>query len=255
MLGTEAGVCFNSIPSRVVFLAGPLENGRAAPEKRRIQTVRQKKAVEEDAEEEEPEELAKKERKSADQLSQAERNMKDMKKVLALKSLATSANLKAKYDEIKENDPENAKLAKAQLRERGNEIDFVKFLVNPKSFTQTIENIFNFSFLVKKGEAQIKMRKKAPLGSSQEANPLDLPMSGCFVSASVGDENYNGPSRQCVIPFTMKDWRRLREAYDLDECDIPHRKGTKQTKNPTSSQSQSPAPSQELLGEESEADE
>ena len=255
-LGTEAGVCFNSIPSHVVFLAGPLENGRAAPEKRRTQTVRQKKAVEEDAEEEEPEELAKKERKSADQLSQAERNMKEMKRILKDKSHATRASLHEKYEEIKENDPENEALARQQLMDHGNEVDFVKFLVNPKSFTQTIENIFNFSFLVKTGEAQIKMRKKAPLGSSQEANPLDLPTSGCFVSVGKKDEkDYDGPSRQCVIPFTMKDWRRLREAYGLDECDIPHRKGTKQTKKAASSQSQSPAPSQELLGEDSEADE
>lgn len=252
-LGTEAGVCFNSIPSHVVFLAGPVENGRAAPEKRRTQTIRQKRAPQEDAEEEKPEELAQKERKSADQLSAAERNMKNMTRILQKKCESNYGNLHKKYQEIKENYPNNEKAARQQLQERGNEIDFVRFLVNPKSFTQTIENIFNFSFLVKKGEAQIKMRKRLPLVSSQDANPLGLPTSGCFVS--VGKADYQGPSRQCVIPFTMKDWRRLRESYDLDECDIPHRKGTKQTQVTLTSQSQSPAASQELLGEESEADE
>ena len=236
-----------------MFLSGPVENGRAAPERRRTQMVRQKRATQEDAEEEKPEELAKKERKSADQLSQAERNMKKMKDILAKTTAANYDNLEAKYEEIKENDPENEKLARQQLHERGSEVDFVRFLVNPKSFTQTIENIFNFSFLVKKGEAQIKMRKKSPLSPSQEANPLDLPTSGCFVSPGQGD--YHGASRQCVIPFTMKDWRRLREVYNLEECHIPHRKGTKQTKAAFASQSQSPAASQELLGEDDEAGE
>lgn len=248
-LGLEAGVCFNSVPSRVTFLVGPVENGRV-PEKRKVRTIRQKKAVEEsEAEEEEPEELAKKERKSADQLSQADRNLKQMRSYLIKKSGAAQKVNKLRYDEVKENEPDHKAMAKKQLTEQGNQIDFVRFLVNPKSFTQTIENIFNFSFLVKKGEAKITMRKLAssPLGDSQGSsqgsnsnsninNPLNLPMSGCFVTVGEGEQD---TTKQCVIPFSMKDWRRVCEAYDLEACDIPHRTGTKQTRSSQLSQSQS----------------
>ena len=101
---------------------------------------------EDEPEEEKPEELAKKERKSADQLSQAERNLKTMRKFLARQCDEAGTLNKARYDEVKENEPEHEPQARAQLQEQGNEIDFVRFLVNPKSFTQTIENIFNFSF-------------------------------------------------------------------------------------------------------------
>ena len=230
VLGTESGVCFNTVPSRVTFMIGPLENVKL-PEKRKARVVRQKRAnvEEEELEEQKPEELAsKKQKKNADQLSQAERNLKKMEKVLNKRCEQVAVENKAKYDEIKEKDPDNAKIARLQLNERGQEIDFVQFCVNPHSFTQTVENIFNFSFLIKKGEAKITMRKPEPLGSSNENNPLDLPVAGCFVS--VGDPEYKNPATQCVIPLTMKDWRRLVASYELEKCDVPHRKGTKQHK-------------------------
>lgn len=43
------------------------------------------------------------------------------------------------------------------LRE-ARKVDAVNCLFNPKSFTQTVENIFHFSFAVKEGKAEIKAR-------------------------------------------------------------------------------------------------
>ena len=43
------------------------------------------------------------------------------------------------------------------MRESG-KVDAINCLFNPKSFTQTVENIFHFSFAVKSGMAEIKVR-------------------------------------------------------------------------------------------------
>jgi len=250
-LGQEASVCFNSVPSRVHFLVGPLENGRV-PLKKKSRTVRQKRAAvdDENAKEEEPEELAKKERKSADQLSQAERNLKHMSKLLSKKCSAVEAENVAKLEAI--TDPKLREHAIEHFQHYAREIDFVRFLVNPKSFTQTVENIFNFSFLVKKGQAKINMRKlqEQLAGTDGDAttNPLDLPVDGCFISDN-NNEDEGGESRQCVLSFSMKDWRRLVEAYELESCDIPHRTGTKQT-NRGLSLSQTCSSSQTILSQE-----
>ena len=228
-LGLEAGVCFNSLPPRVSFLVGPLANVKL-PEKRKVRVARQKKEKMEDLEEEAPEQM-KKQKKNVDQLSQAERNLKTMRKTLSQRTNQAFDDNKQKYKEIKESQSQDdEKQARRELKARGREIDFVPFCINPKSFTQTVENIFNFSFLVKRGEAKIKMY---PPQSSQ----LGLPTAGgCFIGP--GDFEVEGPAKQCVMSFTMKDWRNLIEAYDLKECDVPHRKGTKQSN--AFSQQQSP---------------
>lgn len=241
-LGVEAGVCFKALPSRVTFLAGPIDNVDL-PEKK-TRAVRQKRAhVEEELVEEKPEELAnKKQKKTSDQLSQAERNLKQMNKILRKRCEEVYAENMTKYEEIKEKEPDKEKQARIEINERGLEIDFVRFLVNPHSFTQTVENIFNFSFMIKKGNAKITMRKAEPMGDSSANNPLDLALAGCFVS--LGEDDHDGPARQCVMPFTMKDWRRLVEAYELDKCDVPHRKGSRQSLS-SSQQSRSPREEEE----------
>lgn len=40
-------------------------------------------------------------------------------------------------------------------------IHLLKFVINPKSYTQTVENIFFTSFLVKEGKAAIEMNDQA----------------------------------------------------------------------------------------------
>jgi len=119
-LGIECGVCFNALPERVSFLAGSLD---VDVEIKKRKASKKRVHQEEEAEEVNPEKVNNDEQRgdAADKLSAMEKNMKTLK----------------------------SKLAKKQKKanDEGTDIDGVKFLFNPRSFTQTVENFFNFTFL------------------------------------------------------------------------------------------------------------
>lgn len=223
LLGRECGICFNGPPSGVRFLAGTVDiEGEKVVRKARA--ARRKEKADE-APEIRPE-LMEKEAAAgdADALSAAEKVMKDLEKLLKKRA-------KQEY-EIQKEAIENADDATMErIKEHAGEVDGVQFLINPKSFTQTVENIFNVSFLVKKGKAGVGVRKK--LDSD------DICRSGLWVKHCHRHADQEGPaSTQAVVSFTMKDWRRIKQAHDLKKGDIPHRTGSRHERAAAVSQSQ-----------------
>lgn len=201
-LGKECGVCFNAVPWGVSFLAGTLD----APETvvRKARKARAKKNTADELVELKVGQADEKNGGTADNLSAAEKAMKVMRK----------------------------KLKKLSVRQEGDEenreVNGVEFLFNPKSFTQTVENIFNYSFLVKSGEGQIRVRS-----AKDAARKGGLP--GLVVRHVEKDdddddaEGRQGEDRtQAVVAFTMRDWRRICQAHQLEEGLLPHRTGSKQ---------------------------
>lgn len=191
MLGREAGVCFNALPGRVAFLCGPLaadptlKKKRERKERRRaevdlIEAVKPKE-VEEGEQEGDP-----------NKLSATEKTIKQMEKSLKKR--------------VKEN--MNAGLSP--------EIDACKFLCNPRSFTQTVENIFHFSFLVKKGQAGIKFND----GVVERRGDRTPGLVVTTINGR-GSDGDTGAQTQSVLTFTMRDWRAMCEG--ITEGDLPHR--------------------------------
>jgi len=113
------------------------------------------------------------------------------------------------------------------------DIDGIQFLFNPESFTQTVENIFNYSFLVKDGKGAIFVRDQ--MEASQEGKPPGLRV-GPRHNDSVNLQKHT----QSVCSFTMSDWRKLCEAHNLEQGDLPTRKTkirkTSQLSQPSSQQ-------------------
>ena len=98
-------------------------------------------------------------------------------------------------------------------------VDLFKFLTNPKSFTQTVENMFEFSFIVKDGWAGIALDKD------------DLPAA---YGVQDQDEAKKGKDKQAIITFTMKDWEDWKEVYgmeDEEEGMLPHRRDKEYDEN------------------------
>jgi hypothetical protein len=77
------------------------------------------------------------------------------------------------------------------------EISAIPLLFNPKSFTQTVENIFHFSFQVKSGYASISARtpEQAERYGGAPAGPVVQP---CVSPESAID------ARQAIVSLNMR---------------------------------------------------
>lgn len=92
-------------------------------------------------------------------------------------------------------------------------VDFFNFVVNPASFTQTVENVFDLSFLVKQGTAALQL--------DDDGLPVVLP---CEHAKTDDDQK----STQLVVALSPKD---IRDAIDSFKCNtkaaedvrVPHR--------------------------------
>lgn len=87
-----------------------------------------------------------------------------------------------------------------------------QFVVNPRSFGQTVENIFYVSFLLRDGKARLNPDDDGQLGLFPE-EPSDSDQQ-----RSKNSTRYNG-----IIAIDMAEWQTLVELYDIKESMIEHR--------------------------------
>lgn len=179
-LGVQAGVCFNAVP-RTFFLAGALETQVTLKKKAK---QRQRRTGDEEV------------TKAIQPENVVQTSTDNENKLSAMEKLVRKIQSTLKKRTTEESDGDGRP-----------KLDAIQFLCNPDSFTQTVENIFNFSFLIKKGEAAIGVDEDRWYVQKQNAG-------GDIVST------------QAVCSFTMDDWRRLTAQQQV--ADLPHRKGGKQ---------------------------
>lgn len=188
--GKECGVCFNTVPGGVSFLAGAMDQ-TVAPKIRKRAAPRQHVEEEKNVKESRPEEVDKKDKNTADKLSAMDKLFKRMRK-----KLKTTAHAMAEENPSEEPPP----------------LDALTFLHNPKSFTQTVENFFTYGFLVKKGEggSRIDEHGNWVLNFRENSHAIDA------------------RATQSVCSFTLADWRRMNERH-TEQCIVGHRSNSKQT--------------------------
>jgi len=204
-LGIECGSCFNCTP-KVNFLAGPIHAAFVAKEKRKI--VRKPKVVD-DEEEDKAEDVkqTKGGNKDSNNLAAAEKHVKALPGLLHKRSKevkeSAAMKLQAYVDELL---TENAKAeARNRVATTGDRVCAVNFLFNPKSFTQTVENIFSLSFSVKEGKAEIGVRnpdecKKYPWDDSVVPGPWIKSLS----SEVDNNADRNIEFTQAIVRLNMK---------------------------------------------------
>ncbi|KAF3842255.1 hypothetical protein F7725_024206 [Dissostichus mawsoni] len=81
-------------------------------------------------------------------------------------------------------------------------ISYYEFVIDPKSFSRTVENIFHTSFLVRDGLARMYF------------DNYRLP---CIAPVEEGEVEAGGSSirKQCIVSISPKLWKELIEAYDI----------------------------------------
>ncbi|KAK4187280.1 Nse4 C-terminal-domain-containing protein, partial [Podospora australis] len=99
------------------------------------------------------------------------------------------------------------------LRETGG-IDLVRFVINPHSFGQTVENMFYVSFLIR--EASIKLQ------FDQHGLPAIEPIVK-DPSAEASHRAKAATRHQAIMSIDMATWREITEVFNIKEPIIPHR--------------------------------
>ncbi|XP_059215473.1 non-structural maintenance of chromosomes element 4 homolog A [Centropristis striata] len=86
-------------------------------------------------------------------------------------------------------------------------ISYYEFVINPDSFSRTVENIFHTSFLVRDGLARMY---------------LDDDKLPCIAPVEEGEVEAGGTQsrKQCIVSISPKTWKELIDAFDIRDTMI-----------------------------------
>ena len=182
--------------------------------------IREEEDIDE-VQEEQPMEIQGHAPRDSNTLSAVEENIQTVQQTLLQK-------VKQTYDSNKRNIGEDyggieciPKRIKGEMR-RNKDVCAVELLFDPTSFTQTVENIYYYSFLVKDGKASLKVRDETFLDEKNKFYPL----KGGPVANSLSNKTKAEPTpqpRQAIVSLTMENWKSMIEAYDVKKSNVEHR--------------------------------
>lgn len=86
-------------------------------------------------------------------------------------------------------------------------IPYYEFVIDPNSFSRTVENIFHTSFLIRDGLARVYL--------DEDKLPCIAPLEEEEV-----EPDGSASSKQCILSITPKIWKDLIDAFDIRETMI-----------------------------------
>ncbi|KAK8024069.1 hypothetical protein PG993_012135 [Apiospora rasikravindrae] len=98
-------------------------------------------------------------------------------------------------------------------------IDLLRFVVNPKSFGQTVENMFYVSFLIRDAKIQLEY--------DDNGFATLLPLDKDEIEQQNAGRQASRQRQQAVFHLDMDVWQDIVEVYRIREPLIPHRKEEK----------------------------
>ncbi|XP_003724485.1 EP300-interacting inhibitor of differentiation 3 [Strongylocentrotus purpuratus] len=90
-------------------------------------------------------------------------------------------------------------------------ISYFDLVINPESFSQTVENIFHLSFLLKDGHAKVYLDND------------DLPVIVPCTPFNEEQEHERVTKKQVLVSIDMDQWKELIEVFDINDPLIPTR--------------------------------
>lgn len=118
-----------------------------------------------------------------------------------------------------------------KLLAKNSPIDLFSFIINPKSFSQSVENMFSLSFLVKEGRAGLYENEQG-MQIIRYIDPDDptssIPAHLRTQGSNDDNDEHDGweERQQGVMTLDIATWEEAIEILDLNESVIPHRKET-----------------------------
>ncbi|KAL2758537.1 hypothetical protein ACRALDRAFT_1092379 [Sodiomyces alcalophilus JCM 7366] len=210
-LGRYACLPHTRRPALMGFLVGPLSSEKKVRKfVKRTAPLRREDLAETRPEVLDVEALAKTEN---DLTAVCARILKQLRDVQA----SAQATLQDIFERNPDMDPEEQALLMHRhgLRDTGG-VDLMRFVVNPKSFGQTVENMFYVSFLIRDGRVAV------------EFDENELPsLSGGDTTADPGRPS-DTAKHQAIFTMDMKTWQDIIDTFDIREPMIEHRKEARQ---------------------------
>lgn len=98
-------------------------------------------------------------------------------------------------------------------------VGLFEFVLNPNSFSQSVENLFYLSFLVHDGKVTLNIDDfNVPVIAPQEPLPQDP-----VLRRAEEQRRAQAPARQMIFDLDQQTWRELCEAFDIPTSCIPNR--------------------------------
>ncbi len=209
-LGRNACFLYNSRPCLTGFLLGPLSTQK----KVRKQTQRKaREAQTQPGESIRPIQLGQEdlERQESANLTEICTEIARVLQKAARKNLdAAKEELNELEEEGEVSDDQAWKILRRHHIADNECIPLFDFCINPKSFGQSVENIFYVSFLIKEG--------RVGLGLDGQG----LPTLGMAESRSM-KERQETQRNQVILALSMESWEDIIKAFGITESIIPHR--------------------------------
>ncbi|KAL8738708.1 MAG: hypothetical protein Q9181_000530 [Wetmoreana brouardii] len=206
-LGSRACFPNNIRPPLPSFLLGPL----AVQKKIRKQTQRRERLQKRD-----PKDAIRPEEIKAKDLEQAENSnlttlCRNIHKLLMEKTWEGQSALNEVIAR-EAGDEEFRDTARRHGLADNGQMGFFSFVINPKSFGQTVENLFYVSFLIRDGDVEV--------GSSEDSLPTLVP-----TERRSGNEHQaiGAQKHQAVFHLDFETWEDLIDAFEIEQSIIPHR--------------------------------
>ncbi|KAK5174718.1 uncharacterized protein LTR77_001800 [Saxophila tyrrhenica] len=210
VLGRRACFPSNARPCVPSFLLGPL----SVEKKQRTQTQRRaRQSKDTSGREARPENLTREDLSQTDAnglqaictriRSHLEQHVRAGEKTLQDNGITSLADLESSHGK--------QLLRRARLADNG-AVSLFDYVLNPRSFGQTVENLFYVSFLIKEGSIGVT------------ADSQGLPTLEVAQPSTLEEQRRNKSSKhQAVLALDYGVWQQLTEAFGAGEPLIPHR--------------------------------
>ncbi|XP_038070924.1 non-structural maintenance of chromosomes element 4 homolog A-like [Patiria miniata] len=184
-LGQAAKACFRRAPA-FHFMLGSFERGEAPAKTRKQSAARQKEKDTGPA-------VVPKQVQSMGK-SHQEVTTEEVERMLGILHQVTNFDAQEETQEIEP-------------------VSLFEFVINPHSFSQTVENIFHLSFLVKDGHAEVAL--------DDDRLPIIIPRTPYIE----GQTNERVDRKQVMMSLDMTQWKEIVDVFEIKEPLIPMRAG------------------------------